>query len=362
MSKNLKLRLGIFLVCFSFFMAGCATTKKEIAKEPQEKKPIFYPPPPDEPHLQFLTSFSSSDDFEKEPSTFRKFIVGDEKKTKPIVKPYGVTVHNNKIYICDTVHNGIDILDFDTRKFRYFRPKDEAQLMDPINLGFDKDDNMYVADSRRGQVVIFDKDANYVAAIGKNSEFKPTAVLVSNDQIYICDLKTHTVKVFGLKDRVYLFSIPKDEAKEEAKLFSPTNLAIDEQGNVYVSDTGGFRIQKYNAKGEYITAIGSHGDAFGQFARPKGVAIDKEGRIYVVDAAFENVQIFDKDGTLLLFFAQPGETPASLVLPAGIALDYTLKDYFSPLVSPDFQVDYLVLVTSQYGDRKLSVFGFGQKK
>jgi len=82
----------------------------------------------------------------------------------------------------------------------------------------------------------------------------------------------------------------------------------------------------------------------------------------VVDAAFENVQIFDKEGKLLLFFAEPGASPASLVLPAGIMIDYSLKDYFSPLIDPGFAIDYLVLVTSQYGERKLSIFGFGHKR
>src|SRR3989338_6236011 len=110
----------LFLVFLTFFIFGCATISREIAGEKERQTPIFYPPEPDEPRLQFLASFSSSDDFEKSPSAFKKFIVGDEKKTKPIVKPYGVAVYGNKIYICDTVHNGIDILDFETRTFKYF--------------------------------------------------------------------------------------------------------------------------------------------------------------------------------------------------------------------------------------------------
>ena len=221
---------------------------------------------------------------------------------------------------------------------------------------------MYVADSRRGQVVIFSGNGDYLGAVGNKSEFKPTAVLVNDNKIYICDLKTQSVKVFGLQDRKYLYSIPREGAKEGAKLFSPTNMAIDKEGNLYVSDTGAFRIQKYNANGEFLMSIGSHGDAPGQFARPKGVAVDKEGRVYAVDAAFENVQIFDKDGKLLLFFAEPGASPVSLVLPAGIAIDCSLTDYFLSFADPSFELEYLVLVTSQYGDRKLSVFGFGHKK
>lgn len=355
MKKGLKYLLLIFL----FFVFGCATAPEVVQSAP---KAIFYPPEPDEPRLQFLASFSSSDDLEAPSGAFRKFVIGDEKRTKPIVKPYGVAVFDNKIYVCDTVHNGIDVLDLERRKFEYFRPKEESQLIDPINLCFDAVGNMYVADSRRGQVIIFDKGGNYLGAIGKKSEFKPTDVLVRGDKIYICDLKTQSIKIFGLKDKQYLTGIPLEGAKEEAKLFSPTNIAVDEEGNLYVSDTGAFRVQKYGPEGEFLMSVGSHGDAPGQFARPKGVAVDREGRIYVVDAAFENVQIFDKEGKLLLFFAEPGASPASLVLPAGIVIDYSLKDYFSLLADHSFEIEYLVLVTSQYGNRKLSIFGFGHKK
>lgn len=359
----MKAKIFIFIILTHFGFCYCSPPA--IAKgrpQPPKQKAIFFPPEPDDPRLQYLASFSFSDDFEKPPSAFKKFIVGNEKNAKPIVKPYGVVVHKNKIYLCDTVQNSIDILNFETRKFEYFKPQNDAQLIDPISLDFDAADNMYVSDARRGQVLVFDEGANYIGAIGNKSEFKPTGVMVHDDQIFVCDLKSHSVKVYSVKDRSYLRSIPGEGSKDAAKLFSPTNLAADQEGNIYVSDTGGFRIQVYSPQGEFLRSIGGHGDAFGQFARPKGIAVDKEGRIYAVDAAFENVQIFDKEGKLLLFFAEPGGSSVSLILPAGIAIDYSLKDYFSPLISPGFEVEHLILVTNQYGDKKLSVFGFGHKK
>jgi DNA-binding beta-propeller fold protein YncE len=309
-----------------------------------------------------LTSLSSSEDLEGSTGGFRRFVLGEEKNLKPIVKPYGVSVWNKKIYLCDTVSNAIEILDVEARRFEYFAPKDEVQIVDPIHVSFDINGDLYVADAGRGQVVIFDQAGNLLGTIGKRSEFKPSDVLVAEEKIYLCDLKTSSVKVFGLRDRDYLFSLPREGSPEEARLFSPTNIAADSQGNLYVSDTGACRIQKYSPQGEFLMSLGSQGDAPGQFARPKGVALDREGRVYAVDAAFENVQIFDPEGKLLLFFAEPGGSPVPLVLPAGIAVDYSLKDHFSTLADPRFEVEYLVLVTSQYGDRKLSVFGFGRKR
>ncbi|MDP3980008.1 MAG: hypothetical protein Q8Q33_01200, partial [Chlamydiota bacterium] len=145
------------------------------------------------------------------------------------------------------------------------------------------------------------------------------------------------------------------------KLFSPTNLDLDNSGNMYVSDTGAFNVKKYSADGKLLASYGSHGDALGQFARNKGIAVDREGRVYVVDAAFEKVQIFDQNGQLLLYFPESND-PAALVLPAGIAIDYDHIEYFKTDINSSFKVDYLIFVTSQYGNRKVSVFGFGKKE
>ncbi|MDO8663119.1 MAG: hypothetical protein Q7K98_07900 [Candidatus Omnitrophota bacterium] len=351
-------RLRLVYLILLFCISGCVTASK-ITRE--NIGPIFYPSAPDAPRIQFLAAFSSSADFEGSPSTFRKFIIGDEKERKPIVKPYGVAVDGHKIYLCDTVNNTIVILDFSARKFSYFNPKGRLRLLEPINLAFDDSGNMYIADAGLGEVVIFDKDGNFLGSIDRQGELKPTGVLISGQNIYICDLKTHSVKAFDLKSRQYLFSLPRENASEEANLFSPTNIAADAEGNIYVSDTGAFRVQKYSPSGEFLRSIGAQGDSLGRFARPKGIAIDKNGRIYCVDAAFENVQVFNKQAKLLFFFGEPA-SPAALVLPAGIAIDYSLKEYFTPLADPGFEIEYLVLVTSQYGDRKLSVFGFGHKK
>jgi hypothetical protein len=90
--------------------------------------------------------------------------------------------------------------------------------------------------------------------------------------------------------------------------------------------------------------------------------VDRAGRVYVVDAASQVVQIFDADGKLLLFFGEPEGSPVGLNLPAKVAIDYDHVGLFQTYAAPDFQVEYLVIVTNQYGDRKVSVFGFGGRK
>ncbi len=345
--------LGISCI---LFIGGCASAR--VAKK---FEPLFYPSQPDEPRIQYLKSFSTSRDIEGEPGGFAKFIFGNTISLKLIIKPYGVTLHKGKIYVCDTVYNGLEILDLDKKSFNYFQPKGAGSLLDPINCDLSDDGTLYIADARRGQVLIFSPQGKYLTAIGTKGEFKPVDVKIYKNYIFFCDLKTHSVRVYDLSNNTFLYSIPKKGQEKEAKLFSPTNMDIDSQGNVYVSDTGSFNVKKYTLEGEYIRTFGTHGDAPGSFARPKGVAVDKEARVYVVDAAFENVQIFDSEGNLLLYFPEP-KGRAGLVLPAGIFIDYNNVDYFQSETAEGFDLEYLILVVSQYGDRKVNVFGFIKKK
>ncbi|MCR4336978.1 MAG: 6-bladed beta-propeller [Candidatus Omnitrophica bacterium] len=345
----------LLAILFCGYCMGCASVS--VVPEPHS---VFYPAPPEEPRLQYLTSFSSSRDIEGDTGAFSQFVLG-EVPEKPIVKPYGVTVDHGRIYVADTVLNSIEVLDLNKKSFEYFSPRGGAELRSPTNLGIASDGKMYIADARRGQVLIFNTNGEYVSAIGSAGELKPSDVKIWGGRIFICDLKTQSVRVYDAKNHDFLFSIPPaTETEKEAKVFSPTNIFIDTAGEIYVSDTGGFCVKKYDSGGKLLNTLGLQGDSPGQFARPKGVAVDREGRVFVVDAAFENVQIFDTEGKLLLFF--PDQEEYKLVLPAGIAIDYENISYFKKYIDQDFEVEYLVLVASQYGERKISVFGFGKKR
>jgi DNA-binding beta-propeller fold protein YncE len=52
-------------------------------------------------------------------------------------------------------------------------------------------------------------------------------------------------------------------------------LAFDASGNIYVSDVGNNRIQKFDSHGNYLSQFGSYGSGNGQFFAPYGVAVGK---------------------------------------------------------------------------------------
>src|SRR6266705_1578432 len=75
--------------------------------------------------------------------------------------------------------------------------------------------------------------------------------------------------------RAPLFDIPRgSDATNE--LMTPTNLALDSRGRVYVADTGDFRVKVYDADGKFLHSIGEFGNGLGEFSRLKGIAVDRE--------------------------------------------------------------------------------------
>ena len=352
----LSIRAYVGWPCAAFLAlaAGCAT--------PAGKKVnVFFPLPPDEPRIQYLTSFGSEFDLGGQ-SRWARFILGDNQVYRPIVKPYGLATSRGKVYVCDTQTANVAVVDLVKRRLRYMRPSGEAALGTPINIAVDQDGTRYVADMTRELVMIYDKEGGYLGAIGKKGEMKPCGIALDRDRLYVGDLKKSCVRVYAKEKRELLFTVPRDGADVKAKLHSPTNVAVDQQGRIYASDTGGFLVQIYDAEGRHLRGLGEQGIDPGRFALPKGVGVDHEGRVYVVDAATAVVQLFDSEGRLLMFFGEPKSSgPAALYLPAGLAIDYENVDLFQSYVAPGFQIEYLILVVSQLGSQKVSVYGFLKK-
>jgi hypothetical protein len=50
-----------------------------------------------------------------------------------------------------------------------------------------------------------------------------------------------------------------------------------------------------------------------------------------------------------------------LLLPAKVAIDYDNLQYFQQYAQPNFRAEYLVFVTSQFGDRRVNVLAYGKE-
>jgi DNA-binding beta-propeller fold protein YncE len=340
-----------FLLIFS----GCAT------KKPVPKNYLFFPAAPDEPRIQYLMSYGAESDL-GEASKFSEFVAGGDKVYRPITKPYGLTIRNGKVYVCDTQAGNVSIADIAKHKLRYIKPQGQAAMKVPVNVAVDKDETIFVTDTGRGQVLVYDKVGNLLEAVGKTGEMKPCGLAMTEDKFYITDLKSSSVRVYNNKTRQLLFSFPAGKTNEAEKLYQPTNVAVDREGRILVSDSGGFAVKIFDSQGNYIRTVGELGVTPSQFSLPKGIGVDREGRFYVIDAAAPVVQLFDREGKLLMFFGQPATSgDAGLYLPAGLAVDYENVGLFQKYAAPGYKLEYLILLTNQVGPQKVSVFGFLKK-
>ena len=356
-SLHRVLPLCIFII-LAVFINGCVSTP-----QPQvELDSVFYPDPPSPPRIQFLTSYTSSKDIESGPSAFDSFLAG--KKDPPgtyLVKPYGVAMQDGKIYVCDS-QKTVQIFDIKNKKFRTLEgAKGLGKVVQPLNIHITEDGRKFVADPVRGEVVQYTSDDKYVKGYGLAGQWKPVDVVEYEGLLYVVDSRNRDIKVFDVESGEKIRSLGRTNKPEE-NLGLPTNITVSKDGLLLITDSGRFQVVIYDRDGHERGSIGRPGANLGHFARPRGLDTDKHGLIYVVDAAFENVQIFREDGQLLLFFGGSGRRPGDLFLPAAVYIDYDNVDYFQQYADPNFDVEYLVLVTSQFGPRLVNIYGFGKER
>lgn len=319
-------------------------------------EPVFYPSPPDSARIQFLTRYSNSSDLIGKQSNFKSFIVGQE-KTLPIVKPYGIDLSRNKLFIADAGIGGLQVIDLRAGSFEYFTPSGRGKLKVPINCFVDTLENLFVTDVGRKQVVIFDKNLEYQGEIGGGENFKPTDIVVSGDTIFVTDPNNHQINAYNVTNRQLLYSFPEGaEVGDQNWLYNPLNIYLD-KGKIYVTDFGDSRVKTYTTTGKFQGAVGRYGGGLAQFVRPKGIAVDREENLFVVDAGFENIQIFNKEGQLLMFFGGPYKGPGDMYLPANVIIDYDHLSYYEKYVDSAYKLKYLIFVTNQYGPDKVCVYG-----
>lgn len=352
-------RLTLAALFGALFLAGCA------APEAVKRDAVFFPVPPNEPKLQFLKSISGSADVEPQRSKMELLVSGATERdiNRPIVRPYGVRYANGKLYVCDAQGSStVIIMDLKNKRFDYLKENPgRGQLKKPINLEVASDGTLYVADTVKKEVMIYDAAGGFLGSVGRDQNVKPVDVEVDDEFIYLLDLRESDIKIYDRKSLQYLRSIGKNEDKSQG-LALPTNLTLDDRGLLYVTNITDPSVKIYDKDGHYLGRIGKLGDALGEFTRPKGVAVDPLRRVWVVDGAFQNVQVFNENHRMLMFFGDPPLPAGALNLPAGIALTSEDLDYFQQFAAPDFILEQVIFVTNQMGDAKVSVYGLGHKK
>jgi DNA-binding beta-propeller fold protein YncE len=143
------------------------------------------------------------------------------------------------------------------------------------------DVNGLVLDRKRGPLNGFDR---------------PYDLVRSGDRLYLSEYRGGRVSVLtAAGDWV---SYIGSRGLGDGNLLGPQNLAVDEDGYLYVVDYGNRRVVKFDPEGNFILSFGkgSSQGSFPGFISPTGIAA-KDGLVYTADSAAKRIFIHDSNGT-----------------------------------------------------------------
>ena len=277
--------------------------------------------------VEYLRTIPSVREFTKPRSIFTRLlnlVAGSPDDRPELLRPYATTHDSTgRLLIADPGQRGVHIYDFEKRKYQFLRGPKNRVFASPMDVACDANDDIYVTDSVRAQVYVFDVKGKFLRAFGGAGDAhlqRPTGMQLDRKarQLFLTDTLRHQVMVFGL-DGSLVRTIGRRGAGPGEFNF-PTGLALA-GGKLYVVDSMNFRIQTLTREGAYLSSFGKPGQQTGTLNRPKGIAVDTDGDLYLVDALFETVQVFDPQGVLLYYFGSGGAKPGQFQLPTGISID-----------------------------------------
>ena len=251
-----------------------------------------------------------------------------EKIPFQLVRTYGVGVDSKgRIYAADQAVGAIFIFDPESKAHvELIGNGRQANFRLLAGLALDDDDRVFVTDAALHHVLVFNPKHEVEADFGGNVLVRPGGIAIDTENrlVYVADTGNDCVDVFDADNYKLQRRLGKPSSKHdqtEPGLFSlPEGVAVDKDGNVYVTDTFNDRVEVFDADGEFISTFGQNGDAPANFERPKGIAIDCDGHIWVVDAGQNMVKVYNNKGRLLIYFGGEGYYPGQFMGPWGIAI------------------------------------------
>jgi sugar lactone lactonase YvrE len=224
-------------------------------------------------------------------------------------------------------------------------------LSGTIVNGHDADGNLTVKCFRNLVATLAGSTFGFAEGAGAAAQFRnPHGVAVdAAGNVYVADLDNHRIRKIAAAGGVTTLAGSGAAGDSEgvgatAQFNLPAGVAVDAAGNVYVTELGNNRIRKITPAGAVTTLAGSgsFGSADGvgaaaQFGSPSGVAVDAVGNVYVADTSNHRIRKITPAGAVTTLagstdgFADGVGAAAQFSAPYGVAVDAAGNVYVGDL-------------------------------
>jgi sugar lactone lactonase YvrE len=224
------------------------------------------------------------------------------------------------LYVSNTSQDSVRIYD---RGGRYLK---SLYVPGPLGVTVDAAGGIYVCSDTTRRIEIYNSDLTFSRVF--STDITTNSITIDKDgRIYVVDSRKDLVRVYDASGaQLFTFGSTGVVDLSDGRFNNPQSLAINEDlGELYVTDQqlitttdgkiNGARIQVFTKNGAYKRAFGVFGYNVGQIGNPAAIAVEKTGKLLVVDSGQGAVHILDPQTG-----AQSGALYESLVLPRGIAV------------------------------------------
>ena len=221
--------------------------------------------------------------------------------------PEGMAADNHgNLYVSDWYQGSIDIYDVRNFSVTTVAPGDSWYTYNTVSgdcepeaVAVDGQGTLYVSDycneiykiyqsSVTGSSTQADWTSAGNANINSGDMNDPTGIAVSPDgnHVYLADTDNNVVQIYD--NNLVPTGIIGDAAGASStvtgKFDSPTDVHLDNEGNLLVSDQDNARIQKFSPSGSYLGSIGTEGSfSAGELDSPFYLTVDSSDNVYVTD-------------------------------------------------------------------------------
>ncbi|MBL8880717.1 MAG: SMP-30/gluconolactonase/LRE family protein [Phycisphaerales bacterium] len=205
-------------------------------------------------------------------------------------------------------------------EYQYHFAMPETAAGKPTGLGIDARNRIYAADTHYSRVMVFEPDGREVTRFGTFGEgvgqFRmPTDVAVDSDGfIYVSE--------YGGNDRVskftpgyeYVMSFAGRDAGA-AHMERPQSICVAPDATLWIADSCRHRVCHFTRDGAFLSSFGRLGSGPGEFQYPYNVAMLSDGTLAVCEYGNNRVQRLRTDGTPLGVWGSAGRDVGSLAYP-----------------------------------------------